>query len=281
MACLDKRFFVVYTPMMVGKRKKIWSTEDLLRLPSSRAEAKSLNQLYYYRRKPCNHGHIAPYYASTGQCYECGLLRAKMRYKLNPEETKKYNRAMHHKHRKKRLEMQKEYKRNNPEIIKALNDKRDKKLMAEATALWRLMNPEKAKESNKQSRIRHRKRRADASRLWRQKNKQRVSKYQRDYRKANYDQVRAYEQSHYNKARRHMPKWVITHGFTKDIIRIYKQRDSMNESSDEKYHVDHIVPLTGKHHGQHVVCGLHVPWNLQVITADKNLKKSNPFDPWK
>ena len=65
------------------------------------------------------------------------------------------------------------------------------------------------------------------------------------------------------------PKWLTEeHKFF--IEEIYSLRDLRTELTGVVHHVDHIVPLKGKD-----VCGLHVPWNLQVIPAKDNLKKSN------
>ncbi len=60
-----------------------------------------------------------------------------------------------------------------------------------------------------------------------------------------------------------MPAWADQ----QELKAIYK-------SAGEGQHVDHIIPVI-----HHAVCGLHVPWNLQVISASANYKKSNSFNP--
>jgi len=67
------------------------------------------------------------------------------------------------------------------------------------------------------------------------------------------------------------PKW-LTKKQRNEIKELYKIAVTMTKTTGEKYVVDHIVPLHGE-----TVCGLHVPWNLRVITQEENLTKSNKF----
>ena len=59
-----------------------------------------------------------------------------------------------------------------------------------------------------------------------------------------------------------------------EIKRIYRECAEVSARTGVKHHVDHIVPLLHPD-----VCGLDVPWNLQILPADENHEKSNWFDP--
>jgi hypothetical protein len=67
------------------------------------------------------------------------------------------------------------------------------------------------------------------------------------------------------------PKWLTDHHI-EQIELLYEIAGALSSVRGEKAHVDHICPLKGKD-----CCGLHVPWNLQVIPAVANWKKGNRF----
>ncbi len=65
-----------------------------------------------------------------------------------------------------------------------------------------------------------------------------------------------------------LPPWA-----TSDDCRVfYEMAARVSKCLGIPHHVDHIVPLRGE-----TVSGLHVPWNLRVIPAAENLRKSNHY----
>jgi 5-methylcytosine-specific restriction endonuclease McrA len=65
------------------------------------------------------------------------------------------------------------------------------------------------------------------------------------------------------------PKW-LTDTHKMEIRLKYRLAIALSRATGERYAVDHIIPLHGEN-----VCGLHVPWNLQVLTQKDNLAKYN------
>jgi 5-methylcytosine-specific restriction endonuclease McrA len=97
-----------------------------------------------------------------------------------------------------------------------------------------------------------------------------------DYKDRNVDVVRADTSVRKRRHREATPAW-LTREERLQMRELYVQARKLTAVTGERYVVDHIVPLRGES-----VCGLHVPWNLRVITQDENLKKSNKLvDPHK
>ena len=95
------------------------------------------------------------------------------------------------------------------------------------------------------------------------KNKDKMKEYQKEYNKIYRPNNRNLLNAH--EAKRRASRLNATPKFAdlNKIKEIYK-------NCPKGFHVDHIVPLQGKN-----VCGLHVEWNLQYLTANANQTKSN------
>ena len=92
-------------------------------------------------------------------------------------------------------------------------------------------------------------------------NKEKIFQNVKVWKQNNKDKNRLYKAQQRAKRLSATPTWA-----DKDAIKIFYL------ACPEGYHVDHIIPLQGKH-----VCGLHTIENLQYLTAKENLNKGNKF----
>jgi 5-methylcytosine-specific restriction endonuclease McrA len=98
--------------------------------------------------------------------------------------------------------------------------------------------------------------------------------YKKKYKQANPDLYRELVSLRRRRFRDATPKW-LTPEQRMEIRLKYRLAIEMSRATGIRHAVDHEVPIQGED-----VCGLHVPWNLQVITQEENLKKSNKLvDP--
>jgi 5-methylcytosine-specific restriction endonuclease McrA len=162
----------------------------------------------------------------------------------NPEKQAAINKKYDEKNRDKRSAYAKQYRKDNPEKVQ------------EQTKAWAKANPEKIKAYS-----------VKAGRAWHERNPE----YLKEHYKANkerYVAARARRRAAQESA---TPSWLTA--VDKAMIQeMYDVSEARYIQTGIKHHVDHIVPINGKG-----VAGMHVPWNLQVITAHENLSKGWRF----
>lgn len=107
-----------------------------------------------------------------------------------------------------------------------------------------------------------------------ERNKDRITETKRRWYDKNKNQARAAAALNDIKRLKRAPPW-LSKKDKEDITSFYALAKEMEISTGIPHVVDHIVPLQGKQ-----VSGLHVPWNLQVLTREENRHKSNSFLPF-
>lgn len=137
--------------------------------------------------------------------------------------------------------------------------KRDKDHTAR-NKLWKLRNPEKVKAARALWESKNK----EYSAAQRKKNREKINAY---YRKkyAERADVRAYIRGLQAKRRAAARALALSPAYRAEIDGFYQFCQIF-----KGFEVDHNVPLNGRN-----VSGLHVPWNLQVLTRIENRRKGN------
>lgn len=146
---------------------------------------------------------------------------------------------------------------------------------------YRLKNLERTRQQERDSKKRHRDKVLARKKAYRKRQADKIREYNRAYAEKNRERDRAWKADWearnpglVAKARvrrkaaeaRAIPEWVDRTALNE----IYARCERVRECTGLDFHVDHVIPLRGMH-----VCGLHVPWNLQILPALANLRKSN------
>ena len=163
------------------------------------------------------------------------------------EHRRAINRRYYVKNKEKELERLRVYRILHPEKRRATlarSYKKNKLKHRAGVYKWRLSNKEKQKEINRKS---YAKCGRETSKIWAKNNPGKKS---------------SYRTAHRCRKLLATPPWVDFGA----IEAFYR------EAVVRGLTVDHIVPLNNK-----FVCGLHVPWNLQLLTKSENSRKSNSF----
>jgi hypothetical protein len=174
---------------------------------------------------------------------------------FNPETREQINEAHVQKMVANRIDklLEQEY---NPNMGNKFVQKDNPEKVKEQVKAWVKANPEKIKGYMKK-----------ASKAWHERNPDYQSNFYKAH-KERYVAARARRRAAQESA---TPSWLTA--IDKAMIQeMYDVSEARYIQTGIKHHVDHIVPINGKG-----VAGMHVPWNLQVITAHENLSKGWRF----
>ena len=152
-----------------------------------------------------------------------------------------------------------------------------KKKLYKSNKNWRENNREKVNQCSRKHYELNKERKHKLGKIWRENNRERDSQIRKLYAKNNphirRKAVLKYKKNHPEVGRETCRRRQMKQKEAALNWKIYrKEMQEIYRNCPEGYEVDHIIPLQNKN-----VCGLHVPWNLQYLTAEDNRKKKNTF----
>ena len=209
-----------------------------------RATAKAEGKDRYFTSVPCKNGHTVERNTNTGRCVECHRLYMLRYWAKYPEAVVKRN------------EKCKEYRVKQPEKYQAFKEKRIERWHSDEEYRLKQLEIFKEQDRKRYANPEYAEKRRLQGKEW-FKNNAGLAKEKRGRRRAS--EVNA------------TPDW-LTPIDKAQIAQYYEVATALEMQTGIKHHVDHIIPLKAK-----IASGLHLPWNLQVLTATDNLRKSNHY----
>lgn len=150
--------------------------------------------------------------------------------------------------------------------------KRTRPTRIEASRKWRKNHPQYAREYHIKWRAKNKEYVNEKSREWSLKNKGKRKEIRRKYAQNNRHKLNATAAKRRFLKELATPKWT-TKEMLDRIEGVYLAAQELKKFAGCLLEVDHIIPLQGKE-----VCGLHVFWNLQLLTPEENVKKGNKLN---
>jgi 5-methylcytosine-specific restriction endonuclease McrA len=214
-----------------------------------------------------------------GVRYECKPCAVKARAEWtvkNLERSRELNRNWTRKNPEKNRAKSAAWNAANP-LWKKTRDKvyaeDNKEKIREGSKAYRQKNAESVKVKNALWYAENKDRLSVLRKLRYQETKQASREYSIRFKKENRAYYNAVGRLRELKKKKATPRWLTTEHL-EEMKNLYLLSEMQAADTGLAHHVDHIVPIMGK-----TVCGLHVPWNLQVITQEANLKKGNRLPP--
>ena len=191
------------------------------------------------------------------ECRDCVNVAKKTWSLKNAEKIKEYNVSYKIRHPEKVREASrascKKQRAKNPEKYRAAYKK------------WVQANPEKARAASANWVSKN----PNWFKKYMAENKEKLANKYKVWAKNNAGLVRAKTRRYQAAKLNATPSW-LTAIHLAQIQEMYEIAIALEMQTGIPHHVDHIHPLQGKE-----LCGLHVPWNLQVLPWHDNIAKSN------